>query len=395
MDPIYNPLEHATLTDPYPVFAHLRRTAPVYWHDQMKSWVLTRYSDCRSVLRNNEIWARDWRRVGDQIPEEFVNMQSIDPPDVLPLRSGFVSAFKNIDFERIREHSRTSIVRGLRRLEGREQFCFMEDFAMPVAEVVTCKTFGLEPQGGREFHDIAYGIALQMDSGLVPEQRYQGRKVAPRLRALVDRGFALRQEGGLFATVARAFESTEWPQRILHASMDAMLNAAYSTLYTSIGNAAHTLVNRPGLIGQFNDGNLVTGTDELLRYDSPAQGTSRVATKETEIGDTKFVRGDVVITMFAAANHDPEVFPDPDVIKLDRAPNPHLGFGFGVHSCLGTELARVVLQEFVASLMGMPELRLAGAPTRFRTATLRWLQTLPVSFQSATAAVATARAVAA
>jgi cytochrome P450 len=386
LDPIYNPLDDGTLANPYPVFAHLRKVEPVYWHEQMKSWVLTRYDDCRSVLRNHELWARDWRRVGDSIPDEFVNMQSIDPPDVLPLRSGFVSAFKNIDFQSIREQTRRSIATGISGVKKHEHFCFMQDFAMPVAEAITCETFGLEIPREREFHEIAYGITLQMDSGLEPSQRYEGRKVAPRLRALVNQGFARRKKGGLFATVSDVFATTEYPQSILLASMDAMLNAAYSTIYTSIGNAVLTLVNHPGLIRNFNKYNLGTGADELLRFDSPAQGTSRVATAQAQIGDRQFARGDVVITMFAAANHDPDIFADPESINLNRSPNPHLGFGFGVHSCLGTELARVVLQEMVAGLMDEPELRLVGTPVRFRTATLRWLKALPVTFLPAATA---------
>jgi cytochrome P450 len=380
-DPIYNPLDDSTLDDPYPVFADMRRQCPVYWHEQMKSWVLTRYDDAKSVLRNHEVWARDWRRVGDEVPSEFINMQSLDPPEVLPLRSAFVDASKAIDFELVAAHASHTMSEALRALPRRRTFCLMSDFALPVAEAVTCRVFGLEHPGQGIFHEVAHGIALHMDSGLVPEQKAEGRKVAPKLRAIVSQGFSSNRQGGLFASVAKAVESSDWPSRTIEYSMEAMVNAAYSTIYTSIGNAALPLVRQPELVQGFNEANFVSGTEELLRFDSPAQGTSRVATGPTALGEVEFKRGDVVIAMFAAANRDPAQFARPDSIVLDRTPNQHLGFGWGVHSCLGTELARRVLQQFVRTLAVSPStLQLDGSPVRFRTATLRWLKTLPVRF---------------
>jgi cytochrome P450 len=379
-DPVYNPLDEDVLKDPYPVFARMRREQPIYWHEQMKSWVLTRYDDCKTVLRSHEVWARDRRRVGAEISDEYINMQSMDPPEVLPLRSGFVNAFKTFDFEGASESARATTEKHLRQLPKGREVCLMSDFALPVAEKITCDVFGLNHPGERVFHDIAHGIALQMDSGLMPSQRWEGRKVAPQLREVIAQGFALRRPGGLFDAVARTFEAGDWPKRMIEYSMEAMVNAAYSTVYTSIGNAALALLKHPHALEQFNADNLVSGTDELLRYDSPAQGTSRTATKATRVGDKEFQHGDVVITMFSAANRDPAQFVQPDEIQLDRSPNQHLGFGWGVHSCLGTELARRVLQQFVATLVGdSRRFELRGEPVRFRTATLRWLKSLPVS----------------
>ena len=382
IDALYNPLSNETLDNPYPIFDYLRKNHPVYWHEQMNSWVLTRHADCRSVLRNHEIWARDRRRIGEKIEEQYISMQSIDPPDVASLRGGFLAAYKSVDSSNIAKISYDAIRNNLLPLVGREQVCFMKDFALPVSEIITCAVFGLELPGNDIFHDIGYGIALQMDSGLVPEQRWEGRKIESKLRALVDQGFSLRKEGGLFGAVNKQFENTEWPQILLSTSMAAMLNAAYSTMYTTLGNTALALIRNPEVLSQINSENLALAADEFIRFDSPAQGTSRFATEETSIGDVQFKRGDIVITMFAAANHDPQVFTHPTEINVNRKPNPHLGFGFGTHACLGINLALTVLQQFLANMITLPPLNAVGEPKRFRTATLRWLETLPTAFQS-------------
>ncbi|WP_330343228.1 cytochrome P450 [Streptomyces sp. NBC_00557] len=112
---------------------------------------------------------------------------------------------------------------------------------------------------------------------------------------------------------------------------------------------------------------LDTGVDELIRFDGPAQGTSRVATRRTTIRGTVIEPGQTVLTLMAAANRDPEQFPRPDELVLDRSPNPHLGFGWGPHACLGTIFGQLAVKQLVIGLLdaGTP-LRLAGTPERLR-----------------------------
>lgn len=379
-DPRYNPLDPTTLVDPYPIYASLRSTSPVYWHEQMQSFVLTRYQDCRDVLTNHEVWARDWRRVGDKIPDDKINVQGMDPPDTVPLRRLFANTFKSLDMTGIAQRGRLHMDRLIDGLAGRKDFDLMSEFAAPLAESITCDTFGVDPPRNGVLLNIAYLIALNMDAGIVPAQKSAGAKAAVELRALVEDWFRDPRPEGMFGVVKRDIRTPQWPERMINYTMEAMVNAAYSTLYASIGNAAYVLLKKPAARERFTKDNVVSGVDEILRYDSPAHGTSRVATMQTTIGDTTIERGQVVITMFAAANRDPERFPDPDELVLDRSPNPHLGFGWGPHSCLGTELANVILREFVAFSMSRPPLRLAADAERFPTATLRWLKSLPVGF---------------
>jgi cytochrome P450 len=260
----------------------------------------------------------------------------------------------------------------------------MTEIAMPVAEHVTCDVFGAQPRPcpGR-FADIAYGIALAMDAGLVPSQRDSGKQVSAELDEMIALWFKAPNPTGLSGEIVRDILPLEFPERLIYRTVDAMVNASYSTMYASIGNAALILMQHPTARAAFNAQNVVSGCEELIRFDSPAHATSRVATSRTKISDTLVEEGQTVITLFAAANRDSAKFTSANELVLDRSPNPHLGFGLGPHQCLGADLAYVVLREFVSMLTQHPTLRLAGRPQRFPTATLRWLKSLPVTLAPA------------
>lgn len=116
-----------------------------------------------------------------------------------------------------------------------------------------------------------------------------------------------------------------------------MFQGGYSTMVAAIGNAVHTLLTHPEALSTMQDrpSLLRTGTEELVRYDGPVQGTSRIAMEDYEIGGVAVRAGDAVTLLFAAANRDPAQFPDAACLRLDRSPNQHLGYGWGTHACLG------------------------------------------------------------
>jgi cytochrome P450 len=167
---------------------------------------------------------------------------------------------------------------------------------------------------------------------------------------------------------------------LIRNSAAMMFNASYGTLFAMVGNAALLLAERPMVLAELADRTLLsTGIDELVRYDGPAQGTSRVAVRDTTIAGVEIRAGDSVVTLLAAANRDPSVFAEPDSIQLTRQPNPHLGFGSGPHACFGSEFGKLGLTAMIGVLAEEGRnLRLAAPPTRRVTATVRSLDILPI-----------------
>jgi cytochrome P450 len=147
-----------------------------------------------------------------------------------------------------------------------------------------------------------------------------------------------------------------------------------------VGNGTYALLTHPAERARLRADLVPGAVEELIRYDSPLQLFERTATRPVPIGGITVEPGQKIAALLGAANRDPAVFADPDRLDLTRSPNPHLGFGAGIHFCLGAPLARVELQASLATLLSdLPKLQLAGEPRRHPTFTHRGLATLPVT----------------
>jgi cytochrome P450 len=123
-----------------------------------------------------------------------------------------------------------------------------------------------------------------------------------------------------------------------------------------------------------------TAVEELIRYDSPLQLFERTALADTPVADIIVPAGAKIAALLGAANRDPAVFAEPDHFDVTRVDNPHLGFGAGIHFCVGAPLARVELQASLATLLArFPRLALAEAPVRRPEFVIRGVQSLPVT----------------
>ncbi|MFD9595834.1 cytochrome P450 [Kitasatospora sp. NPDC059973] len=379
--PTYDPLSPAMLRDPYPTYTRMLEEQPVHWHAGMRAWVVVRHADCVRVLREHATFARDPSRVGEKIPDFRQNVQMMDPPEQNPLRQLLVSAMRSQDKDRLFREA-VDFVRGrLAAQRPGEPFDLMADVSAPFALHISAALLGVPEPDDADYAEISHGIALRMDSGLAPENIPQGDAARKRLNDLGESWFP-RPEGdnGLTANLIRRADKEFSGSHYIRNSAAMMFNASYGTIFAMVGNAAHLLATVPDLLPELSrPSRSVTGVDELIRYDGPAQGTSRIAVADTLIEGTRIAAGDNVVTLLAAANRDPRVFADPQDIDLDRRPNPHLGFGSGPHACFGSEFGKLSVTAVINALSDEGvRLRLAAEPTRRTTATVRSLDTLPV-----------------
>jgi cytochrome P450 len=161
-----------------------------------------------------------------------------------------------------------------------------------------------------------------------------------------------------------------------------LLNAGHEATVNVVGNGVAALLAHPDQLAAVRaDPALVpSAVEELIRYDSPLQLFERTATADTEIGGVVVEKGTKVAALLGAANRDPAVFDDPDRLDVTRADNPHLGFGAGIHFCVGAPLARVELQASLATLLRrFPALAAAEAPQRRPEFVIRGVRSLPVT----------------
>lgn len=383
--PAYDPLDPTTLENPYPTFAGLRETTPVFWHEGLRSWCLTRYADCVAVLRDHERFARDRRRTGTTVAEPSLSVQSLDPPEQAGVRSLFMNALRAQDLDALERRARQRLASVFGRLGDRAEFDVMAEVAAPLSVAVVSDLLGVDEPDIGSFAAVSDAIMRSMDAGLDPATVEPGRAARRELSALVESWFRDSGRPGLLSHVRQHAGQTAGTDADLYVRNTArvMFQGGYSTMTAAIGNAVHTLLRHPDAFARMRDATVLrTGVDELVRFDGPVQGTSRIATAPAMIGGVLVRPGETVLALFAAANHDPSQFPQPDRLSLDRAPNRHLGYGWGTHSCIGTVPAQAALRALVASLADQPTpLRATGPPRRRRTATMRVFDVLPVTFR--------------
>ncbi|GAB3430624.1 cytochrome P450 [Flindersiella endophytica] len=392
----YDPLDSSTLANPYPVYAALRSSEPVHWHETMQGWVLSRYRDCQMVLQNPGVFAADWRRAGETVSEPWLSMQTLDPPDHGPLRSLFTKALRAQDLEAIGRHGEAFVGELLDSLADKPRFDLIEDVVEPLALSTISELMGIDSPDVATFASISNAIVRSMDTGLAPENpedgsqtraelRKEGVEARGRLSELVESWFVANPRPGLLSHLAGNRGGTDIPESYIRNTVRVVFLSGYSSIVAGAGNAMLTLLESPESLEAMRDPRLLSsGFDELMRYDSSVQGTSRMVTEPTVVGDVPLTRGDVVVMLFGAANRDPEKFPHPDELILDRSPNQHLAFGRGPHTCIGNLFTKMTLQALIKAVQRRSApLRPAATPRRHRTATMRYLATLPVTFQTA------------
>ncbi|MFH9968553.1 cytochrome P450 [Streptomyces mirabilis] len=385
----YDPLDEATLADPYPQLADLRAQTPVAWHEGMECWLITRYEDCMRVLRDHETFARDPRRLGIQVPDAHLSVQVLDPPQQAGVRSLFMTALHAQDLDALQDRLRQMIRELLAQFAARPVVEAMRELAQPVALAAIAGLLGVTPPPLDEWAEISDTIMRSMDAGLNPELTEPGRRARAQLSHLVASWFTTTgQPAGLLGHV-RARTAGARPEQAAYVRHTArvMFQGGYSTLTAALGNLLHTLAHHPEILPALRErpGLVHTAVDELVRFDGPVQGTTRLAATDITIGDTAVRRGEKVTVLVAAANRDPQTFVTPDRLVLDRTPNRHLGYGWGTHACLGTVMAQRVLAALVDTLLDTQVLpRPAGPAPRRRTATMRTFARLPLSLKAPT-----------
>lgn len=376
----YDPLSSDTISDPFSVYRKIAPAQPVFWHEQMKSWVVLRYSACQQVLRDNDRFARDPRRVGRTVHPDRLNIQIEDPPAQSELRRTIMGALHTQDIDGVTQRGIDNLSEALVERRGTGSFDFMK-VAAPIAMGIINEVVGSMEYEAQAYAHIFRDMTRAMDSGLDPSRLQAGRAAGIELSERVETWFAAEPPAGMIATLRSNEVTASMPKRYVHNTMAGVFNAGFSTLFATTGALIELLASRQDLVEEFRDPAVgASGAHELLRYISPAQATSRYALVDIELDGTQIRAGDTVVAVMASANRDPAVFTAPERIDVRRNPNPHLAFAWGPHVCLGAQLATTWVTK-VAQLMATSNFRIEVRenPEYMDTATLRNLTALLVT----------------
>lgn len=395
----YTPADPAFIADPYPAFARLRADHPVVYDPATNQWLVARFSDVNALLRDRRL-GRSYVHVAThqefgrtpppawQAPfEASQRLQLIDmePPDHTRLRRLVSTAFTPRTVEGLRPRV-TELVDGLvsAALE-RGEFDLLADLIELLPVAVIAELLGIPPADRGLLRPWSADMTLMFE--LTRSQADERRAVqatvefSDYLQALVRERRA-RPRADLLSELSLVAEAGDHlSEDELIATAILLLNAGHEASVNGAANAWWTLFRHPEALAALrSDPGLVpTAVEELLRFDTPAPMFERWVLEDIELHGITIPRGQELALLFASANRDPDQFASPDNLVLDRAPNPHLSFGAGIHFCLGAPLARLELGIlFRAILERMPALELVSEPAWKPRFVLRGLQALPV-----------------
>ncbi|WP_309028848.1 cytochrome P450 family protein [Streptomyces alfalfae] len=396
-------------TDPYPAYAWLRENSPVHrttLPSGVEAWLVTRYADARQALADQRLSKNPAHHdepahakgktgiPGERKAELMTHLLNIDPPDHTRLRRLVAKAFTPRRVAEFAPRVQELTDRLIDRFAHQGSADLIHDFAFPLPIYAICDLLGVPREDQDDFRDWA-GMMIRHGGGPRGGVARSVKKMRGYLAELIHRK-RLDPGDDLISGVIRASDHGEHLTENEAAAMAfILLFAGFETTVNLIGNGVYALLTHPEqrerlqrALAQGDTGLLETGVEELLRFDGPVElATWRFATEEMALGGQRIAAGDPVLVVLAAADRDPERFEHPDTLDLSRRDNQHLGYGHGIHYCLGAPLARLEGRTALATLLRrLPDLRLAADPADLRWRgglIMRGLRTLPVEFTSA------------
>ncbi|HJR98659.1 MAG TPA: cytochrome P450 [Actinomycetota bacterium] len=371
------------VADPYPVYERLRGLAPIAHDPNTEHWLVTRYDDVSSLLRDRR-FGRTYLHIATH--EEMGHAQpppqldpfwhlinhgilDMEPPDHTRVRRLVAKAFTPRMVDSMREPVQRLTDALVDEVDGVGEFDLLAAIAEPLPVAVIAELLGVPPVDRHLLRpwsaDICRMYELHPTDDDMRIASQASTEFSDYLRAL-SRERRAAPTGDLISEMALVIDEGErLTEDELIGTCVLLLNAGHEATVNVTGNGWWALFRHPeALVRLRADPSLVKAAiEELMRWDTPLQLFERWVLEDTEIHGVRVPRGAELGLVFGSANRDPAVFDAPDELRLDRQPNPHLTFGAGIHFCLGAPLARLELEtSFATVLRRLPTLEPADEP---------------------------------
>lgn len=383
-----DPLLHATqdfINNPYPTFARFRNQAPVFWSEKGKYWIITKYADVQSILRDLHYEkglqnANSVNPVMKMLPpvKEAIKSRSTwmlnqNPPDHTRLRSLVNRAFTPTMVNSMRDHIEAIANRLLDDVASKGEMDIVHDFAFPLPVTVIAEMLGVPP-GDREkikafSKPLTDGLEPGFDLSRLTRSNKAVQDFEDYLRPLVEERRKNGKNDLISALVSAEEQGDKLSMDELLGNCVLMLVAGHETTVNLIANAVLALLNHPDQMQLLRTQPelCVTAVNEFLRYESPVQSVRRMCALDLELHGQKIGHGDTLLLLLGSANRDPEHYQNADQLDITRADNKHLAFGTGIHHCLGSSLAEVEGQIAVNTLLKrFPNLKMKSQNVEFK-----------------------------
>ena len=384
------------VADPYEQLKELREIGKPVWHEGMQIFLAARHSDANDVFRNKSLG----RIFTDKSPEfewetfNWLHSDSIldsEPPKHTRLRSLVAKAFNRNKIEGMRPAVERITQQLLDAIDGKvksgESFDLIADYAEPLPVKIIADLLGFPESEEHLLRPWSQSIVKMYEVNPSEQYQIEAKKAAGEFADYV-RSLAEHRKTNpgqdLITDLAMVEENGEkLNSHELVATCVLLLNAGHEASVNAFGNGMVAALERPdqaGLLRKNSRAITETALEEFMRFDAPLHLFERTATVDTELGGVKIEKGQKIAALIGSANRDSSVFERADEMDLTRDPNPHIGFGAGIHFCLGAPLARLEMSVSLPALWEKyPHMQLAGEPVRRPTFVLRGYESVSIS----------------
>ncbi|HEY6629166.1 MAG TPA: cytochrome P450 [Acidimicrobiia bacterium] len=407
---MFDPYSPDFLDNPYPTYARLRNEAPVFYDDIWELTFVGGHEMVSSILKDRERFGRDFRhRLSTDevdpdlyrriyppqwpmwtryIRESFIDLE---PPRHTRLRRLVSKAFTRRSSEVFRPRLEEAADRILDRVLDQGTMEAISEYAAPIPVAMIAELMGIPDEDHAKLLDWSHSIVKVFDQNVTEEVGLAADRATTDFVAYLESVLDQRRShrgDDLISAMLEVEESgdTLTDEEIVGTSI-LTLNAGHEATVHAIGNGLLALANNPDQYRALHSGeaSIASAVDELLRFDSPLQMFERWVLEDTELGGQRISAGSKVGLLFGSANHDPAAFgPDADSLDLSRAPNPHVSYGAGLHSCVGAPLATVELEAAFSRLSKrVRRIELVEASERIQSLVFRGVERLVVALEAA------------
>jgi cytochrome P450 len=383
----FDPADPGFLADPYPELARLRESARVFHDEGWGRWFVTRHEDVRSCLRDKRL-GRNFRHVmtADEIgvPPLDPRWQSfwqterwsllwLEPPDHTRIRKLVAAAFTPRSVESLREPSAELARELLEPLAEAGEMELLYDYAQPYSIAVICRMLGVPLDRHRDLLDWSHRMVKMYEFDVPLEAAEAANRAAADfteyVQELIRERRARPRDDMVTALVEAEVDGARLSDDEIVSTVIVLLNAGHEATVNTLGNGMLAFARHPDQWRRIVDGDVppAGAVEEMIRFDPPLQLFERwVLADDVAVGDAAIPRGDKIAMLFGSANRDPRVFERPDEFDVGREDAAqHIGFGGGIHVCIGAPLARIELEASVEALRALwPDFALVEEPRR-------------------------------